>query len=88
MFINDSALFKLVEFDQGLLMMNALDSMPGRKHVVLILADAKTCGEYLARYLHARATGAAGQSPAVAHRQAMAGAIVINQWDGHTVGHG
>lgn len=85
MFINDAALFKVVEFDQGILILNALDAMPGRKHVDLVVADAKTCGEYLLRYLHARAQGAAGKTPAEAHKQALEGAIVVKAWDGVTV---
>jgi hypothetical protein len=79
-FLNGVALYKVVEFEQGILLLNALDKMD-RKHVELVVADARTCGEYLVRYLHARADGAAGKSMVEAHRQALQGAIVVRSWE-------
>jgi hypothetical protein len=81
MLINGFALFKVVEFSQGIALLNALDKMEGRDHVELIVADARTCGEYLTRYLHARSEGAAGKTMAEAHRQALQGAIVVKSWE-------
>lgn len=82
MFINGVALYKVVEFDHGVIVLNALDKMTDRPSAVeLIVADIRTCGEYLARYLHARGDGAAGKSMAEAHRQALQGAIVVKQWE-------
>lgn len=83
--INGVALYKVVEFEGGILLMNALDKMTDRKNVELVIADVRTCGEYLARYLYARGDGAAGKSMAEAHRQALEGAIVVKKWDGETV---
>lgn len=80
--INGFALYKVVEFDKGIILLNALDSMPGRQCVELVMADAKTCGEYLARYLHARGEGAAGKTIEQAHKEALAGAKVVQRkWE-------
>ena len=78
-FINGIALYKVVEFAKGVMILNALDKLD-RPHVELVIADARTCGEYLVRYLHARADGAAGKTMAEAHRQALQGAIVVKSW--------
>lgn len=80
MFINALALYKIVEFQNGILVLNALDKLD-RPHTELVVADARTCGEYLLRYLHARADGAAGKTMEEAHRQALVGAIVVKKWE-------
>jgi hypothetical protein len=83
MFINGLALYKVVEFRNGVIIINALDAMPNRPEAVeLIVADIRTCGEYLLRYLHARGDGAAGGSMERAHKQALEGAIVTKSWEG------
>jgi len=81
--INGYALYKVVEFDTGILILNALDKLEHRRCVELIHADARTCAEYLLRYLHARSDGAAGKSMVEAHRQALQGAIVVKSWEGN-----
>jgi hypothetical protein len=82
MFINGIALYKVIEFGGGILILNALDKLD-RPHTELVIADIRTCGEYLLRYLHARGDGAAGKSMEEAHRQALQGAIVVKSWEPH-----
>jgi len=78
--IRELAQYKVVEFDKGILILNALDNMMNRPGAVeLIMSDPKTIGEYLLRYLHARSKGAAGVSMREAHKQALQGAIVTRK---------
>lgn len=80
--INGFALYKVVEIRNAILILNALDRMTDRPDAVeLVYADARTCAEYLVRYLHARSDGAAGKDMASAHRQALEGAIVQKSWE-------
>lgn len=79
--INGLALYKVVEFGSGVVLLNALDKMTDRQNVELIVADPQTCGAYLARYLFARGMGAAGVGMAEAHRQALEGLIVVKKWE-------
>lgn len=81
MHINGFALYKIIEFDKGVLLANYLDKMNDRQHVELIVGDARTCAYYLARYLHARGNGAAGISMPEAHRQALEGLTVVKKWE-------
>jgi len=80
MLIYDGALYKVVEFDKGILILNALDNMTNRPGATeLIVADSKTIGEYLMKYLHARPK--AGISIRDAHKQALVGAMVVRKGD-------
>lgn len=82
MHINEFALFKVVEIRNAVLILNALDKVENQREAVeLIVADARTCGEYLLRYLHARADGAAGKGMVEAHQQALKGARVVKKWE-------
>jgi len=80
--INGLALYKVVEITNAIVIVNALDRMTDRPDAVeLVIADARTCAEYLVRYLHARSEGAAGKDMVAAHRQALEGAIVQKSWE-------
>ena len=76
--INNVALCKVVEVQNGIALINALDKSDRPEAVELIVADAYTCGLYLARYLHARALG---RSMLDSHRQALAGARCLKYWE-------
>jgi len=74
------ALYKVVEFDKGVIILNAVDSMMKRPDAhYLIVADFATCGEYLARYCFERAQG---KDVVTAHQAALKGARVIQR--GHS----
>ena len=81
MIINGFALYKVIETANGLALINALDKSNRPDVVELVVADARTCAEYMLRYIHARADGAAGKTMAEAHRQALEGAVVVKKWE-------
>lgn len=72
--IHGGTLYKIVEFNQGILILNALDSMMQRPEAkTLAVGTASQCGEYLMVYLHARSgsdVAAVGKGAIEAHRQA------------------
>lgn len=82
-------MYKVCEFDSGIIIIGGRDNLQRPGVVQLIVADLPTCGEYLARYCYERA---AGKDPKAAHAEALKGARVIEK--GHLdqstpeVGHG
>lgn len=72
---------KVVEFDKGILILNALDGMMQRPGTVeLAVMPIESVGEFLSRYFHARTGGpfaAAGKSPEEALKQALDGAVIL-----------
>lgn len=73
------ALYKVVEFDKGVIILNAVDALKRPDARYLIVADFATCGEYLARYCHERSQG---RDVLTAHQAALRGARVIQR--GHS----
>lgn len=78
--IEGEALYKIVEFDKGIIILNALDTMPGRPEAVgLIAGKPSVIGEYLVRYMHARGEG---KNIREAHKQALGkDALVLRKGD-------
>lgn len=72
--ISPLALYTVVEFDAGILILPAANRLPGRQARYLIQASLPICGEYVARYTHERAQG---RDITEAHAQALKGARVI-----------
>lgn len=72
--INDIELYKVVEFDSGLIIMRADDSLQRKQSIDLIAAPMRGCCEYLIRYTEARAQG---KHPRDAHSHALKGAKII-----------
>lgn len=68
--------FKLIEFDSGIAILHAGDSLRGRKDATeLIVADMPTIAEFLIRYQEYRAVGFDLRE---AHQKALAGAHIIS----------
>ena len=78
MHINSIALYKVIETNNGIALINAIDRSGRPETVELVVADATTCGNYLLRYLYARS---AGRTMAEAHKQALADAHVVKSWE-------
>lgn len=79
MIIENAALYKAVEFDKGILILNALDNMMNRPEArELFMATPKACGEILMKYLQARANG---KDQSAALMQALDGQIVTRRGD-------
>ena len=74
--IIDGAYFKVIEFDKGIVIVNALDGVNRTEARELIVANARSIGEYLLRYLHARANG---KTQSEAHQQAIKDAVVVDR---------
>lgn len=67
--LEKTALYKLIEFDKGLLIVNAIDSMmdrPGTRE--LIISTPGGIAEYMQHFIHAKANG---RNTSEAHEQAM-----------------
>ena len=78
--IFDGGVLKVIEFEQGIVILNALDNVPNvRNPVELVMADPRTLGEVLLKYLHLRSKGAAGMDQMTAIRQACVGHIVVRR---------
>jgi hypothetical protein len=74
------AIYKVVEFNKGIIVLNGLDNMMQRPDAIeLVVADGQTCGEYLMKYLYLRCRGAAGVDRKIAHEEALQGLIVIRK---------
>ncbi len=74
--VNALQLYKVCEFDSGIIIIGSRDNLQRPGVVNLIIADLPTCGEYLARYCFERA---AGKDPQAAHAEALKGARVIQK---------
>jgi hypothetical protein len=87
--VNTLQLYKVCEFNSGIVIIGSRDNLQRPDTVELIIADLPTIGEYLARYCYERANG---KDPKAAHAEALKGARVIAK--GHLdqvtpeVGHG
>lgn len=80
MIINGFALYKIIETNNGLAVINAVDKSDRPEVVELIVADAATCGNYLLRYLYARSKP--GSTMTSAHKEALADARMITRsWE-------
>lgn len=67
--------FKVIEFDTGIVILQAVDSLAGRKDAAeLIVADMPTIAEYLVRYHEYRAYGFDLRE---SHSKALSGAAII-----------
>lgn len=78
--IEGEALYKVVEFEKGIIILNALDTMSDRPEAVgLIAGKPNVIGEYIVRYLHARSKG---KDIRAAHQEALGkDAIVLRKGD-------
>ena len=76
--LNPYALYKVIEIDRGIAIINAADRSAHPQQVELILGDPITCVEYLSRYAHARMHGL--KNKAQAHEIAKAGLPFVRAW--------
>lgn len=84
--INPQQLYKVLEFDTGLVIVPQSAHLHMPNTVGLIVADFATCGEYLARYCSERMSG---KDQRAAHKWALRGAKVLKAGDlDKPVGHG
>jgi hypothetical protein len=71
-------LYKIIEIDQGIALVNALDRITDRADAVeLVTAELETCMDYLVRYTHARSCG---RTIKRAHWSALYGLKTLNHW--------
>lgn len=76
--INPLDLYKVLEFDGGVIIVPQAAHLRMPNTVGLIVADFATCGEYLARYCSERQ---AGKDQRTAHQWALRGAKVLKAGD-------
>lgn len=67
-------LYKVVEFDSGIVIIAQQDNLQRPGATPLIVGNGDTVAEYLARYMHARESG---KDIVTAHSIALAGAKII-----------
>ena len=76
MILTKTQLYKVVEFDKGIVILHQDDNLGGRNDMVpLIIADMPTICEYLPRYHELRAAGVEWRE---AHQRALEGAVVVD----------